>query len=185
MDSEEGKRANSFLAGGYYACLLQLIGDLDYNSKWLGLARWSNHTTPCCLCQAQFRGALSWLDNRPNAKWISSCFTHANWKQFCKSICALFDLPGFSTNCVAVDYTHNMFLGWLQYLYGTIFHMLVYVVMDAEPLKNLAEISSYIVDFQKRSGTKYKYRQPLNKISMFQKKQDIQSSRAGLWTSWA
>ena len=168
--SDEGKKATTDLAGGYFGCLLQLCGDLDYNARWLGLPRWSNHAKPCALCMATFRGPLSWTDNRPSALWISSCLTIANWREYCETECEIFDLPGMSGLSVAMDYTHNMFLGWLQYLYGSVFYLLVHVILPGEALENLTAIGEFITNFQDENYTEHKYSHRLDKLSMFMKK---------------
>ena len=94
-----------------------------------------------------------------------------------------------------MDYMHNMFLGWLQYLYGSIFHLLVFTRMGDTPLANLFEIQTWIVSFQKANNVEYKYGHRLDKLSMFQKKSGyprlrgragdimgLDATMLGLWT---
>ena len=57
-----GRKAGTPLAGGYFGVLLQLSGDLDHFTKWLGLPQSTTHSKPCALCRAQYSGANSWLD---------------------------------------------------------------------------------------------------------------------------
>ena len=169
-NSKEGKLAGQDLAGGFSGCLLQLCGDLDYYAKWLQVPRWSTHSKPCGLCKATFKGVMSWMDNRPTAKWISGGVTTANWREHWNTSCALFRIPGVSAWSVSMDYTHCMFLGWLQYLCGSIMYMLVYTLMPDEPLANLHEIGEFIKQFQRAHPTSHIYKQRLDKLSMSHKK---------------
>ncbi|CAE8680872.1 unnamed protein product [Polarella glacialis] len=165
--SPEGRKAGRDLAGGYYAALIQIAGDLDYNCKFLGLPRWSAANQCCALCKATKNGILSWMDNRDTAAWIGTIGIGTIGTP---SACRLFDLPGMSAPCVAMDYMHCMFLGWLQYLYGSVFYLLVFEIMDGDPLANLQEIWTFTQAHQKRTGCVNKYLQRLNKLSMFKKK---------------
>ena len=166
----DGRRAGTYLAGGFRGCLVQLAGDLDYLAKHLGCPRWSNHTKPCALCRASFRGPSSWLDNRRAAPWITQLLTVHNWRSHWTTTCELFDLPGMSALSIAPDYMHNHYLGWLQYLYGSIFWLLCFVVLPhADPLANLDDIEQFIKKYQKMNPTNHKYRPKLDKLSMFQK----------------
>ncbi|CAE8709417.1 unnamed protein product [Polarella glacialis] len=135
--SPEGHKAGRDLAGGYCGMLIQFAGDLDYNCKWLGLPRWSAAVSCCALCKATLRGNCSWMDMRPAADWIQTILSPT----ICAgSTCPLFQVPGLGAVCVARDYMHCMFLGWLQYLYGSVFYMIVYQLIEEEPLENLHEI---------------------------------------------
>jgi hypothetical protein len=82
----------------------------------------------------------------------------------------VFEIPGVVGTSLALDYMHNMFLGWLQYLYGSIMYMLVFVVMGGSDMENLTAIAAFIKKDQKARGTTHKYRPRLDKLSMFKKK---------------
>lgn len=123
--SVDGRRAGQQLANGYYGCLVQLCGDLDYYATYLDVPRWSNHSKPCSQCKCSFEGALSWLDNRAVAQWQNSLLTPHNWKTHWESNFALFELPGMSACSVAMDLMHSLFLGWLHYVYGSVLSLLV------------------------------------------------------------
>ena len=144
------------------------------------LSRWSNHQVPCGICPAKFRGIMSWLDNRKCAGWLANGITCAHWA----STCAVFEIPGVVGTSLALDYMHNMFLGWLQYLYGSIMYMLVFVVMGGSDMENLTAIAAFIKKDQKARGTTHKYRPRLDKLSMFKKKRATPDSEAGPLTSW-
>lgn len=69
-----------------------------------------------------------------------------------------------------MDFMHCMFLGWQQYLYGSVFHLLVFKLMGGTPLANLSDIQEWILSFQRLNDVQYPYRHRLDKLSMFQKK---------------
>jgi hypothetical protein len=112
------------------------------------------------------------MDMRPAADWIQTILSPT----ICAgSTCPLFQVPGLGTVCVARDYMHCMFLGWLQYLYGSVFYMIVYQLIEEEPLENLHEIWTFIKEYQSRARCVHKYQQRLDKLSMFVKKPVILS----------
>ena len=78
--TKEARRSGTFLAGGFYRCLIQLSGDLDYYAAWLGVPRWSNHKKPCSQCRCSFYGPNTWLDNRPKSPWQSTHLTPETWR---------------------------------------------------------------------------------------------------------
>ena len=119
-NSPEAAKAGTWLAGGYYAVLFQLCGDLDYNAKWLSMPRWSAAERMCCLCRAQLNGVLSWRDNRLSSAWQATEFTTATWSEGVSRTCRLFSLTGLTSLNVALDYMRCMYLGWLQFLYGSV-----------------------------------------------------------------
>ena len=63
-----------------------------------------------------------------------------------------------------------MHLGWLQYLYGSIFHLLCFNILPGEALQNLTTIGVFIKTFQNNNRTKHKYLTRLDKLTMFQPK---------------
>ena len=134
-NSREHERAGKQLAGGWRGCLVQLAGDLDYYCKWFGTPRWSNHQKPCSICRAKYSGSLSWRDNRYNSGWQSATLKPSNWRSHFSPTAPLFQLPGLSSLCMAMDWTHCHHLGWLQYLYGSIFHVLVFILLPGEDLE--------------------------------------------------
>ena len=167
--SPDGRKAGLPLAGGYRACLIQLCGDLDYFQKWFQIPVSTNHSKPCCQCRATFRGKTSWLDNRVGSEWQNSLLTNRNWKEHWQSKSQLFLLPGITCWSVALDLMHNLYLGWLQFLYGSIMFLLVFHILPGEPLANLKQIGAFIKEFQKGDNSRQKFRPRLDKLSMFQK----------------
>ena len=193
--SAEGRKAGQPLANGYYGCLVQLCGDLDYYASYLDVPRWSSHTKPCSQCRCSFEGVLSWLDNRSVAEWQNSLLSPHNWKTHWESRSALFQLPGMSACSVAMDLMHCLYLGWLQYVYGSVISLLVFECYGGEDyLHNLHQVGVFIRTFQARHKMKHRYRRRLDKLTMFQsgekfpklrgKASEIQSLALTLWTLW-
>ena len=193
--SAEGRRAGQKLANGYYGCLVQLCGDLDYYASYLDVPRWSSHAKPCSQCRCSFEGDLSWLDNRSVAQWQNSLLSPHNWKTHWESRSALFELPGMSSCSLAMDMMHCLFLGWLQYVYGSVISLLVFECYDGDDyLGNLHQVGIFIRTFQAQHKMKHRYRRRLNKLTMFQsgdkfpklrgKAAEIQSLALTMWTLW-
>ena len=166
----DANRAGKPLAGGYFGALLQLCGDLDYNTKWLGLPHYGSGATPCVLCRATQNGATTWMDNRPTAEWTKTEHTPETWRQTATTKCAIFQVPGMSGLGLAYDYMHCMFLGWVQLVYGSVMHVLCRLIMPHAPLDNLLELAKLIKQFQVKERTKHPYRHKLSKLTMFEKK---------------
>ena len=144
-------------------------------SNLLVLSRCSNHALPCGLCPATHRGIMSWLENRKCAGWLAAGITCAHWA--CN--CTVFEIPGVDGTNIAPDYMQNMFLGWLQYLCGSIMYMLALVVTSGSHEDNLKQIAAFIIKNQNGKGTIHKYRPRLDKLSMFKKERLPQTQRQG------
>ena len=189
--SPEGKKAGTPLARGWFGCLVQLCGDMDYFCKYFQTPRWSAHNKCCSHCQATYHGPLSWLDNRPNSGWQGSILTPSNWTTHFESQCALFDLPGLSALSIALDWMHCFFLGWVQHFYGSVFSVLVHHCLPGEPLANLKQIGTFIHAYQRTHAARYRFRPRLDKLTMFERKAgypklkgraaDIYSLASPLW----
>ena len=178
---EPGSSDGEPLADGYFACLIGLCGDLDYCAKFLGHPRWSSHSEPCGLCRATFRGPLTWLNFSENAPWEGTQWTPETWaRRPIRSTCPLFEMPGFTSIAVLPDYMHNKYLGYAQYLFGSVFWLLCFVHMAAAPLQNLRTLANFIMSFQNRHRPQHGERYPartLRKLTMFVKKRDFPKLR--------
>ena len=149
---------------------IQLSGDLDYYTKWLGLPNSTTKAEPCGLCRCTYAGSNSWLDNRQVAPWRSSLLSNTDWTTWWSTTCPLLQLPRFSALSFAYDLMHCLYLGALQYIYGSVFFLLAHDCLNLEPLANLKTVWQFIQDIQKEDATRHRYRHRLDKLSMFVKK---------------
>ena len=195
-NSPEGAKGGQPLANGYYGCLLQICGDLDYYCLYLGLPRWSLHNNPCSQCRCNYEGIYSWLDNRSTSQWQNTLLTPHDWKTHWTSTCELFQLPGVSALSVTMDLMHCLYLGWLQYVYGSVISLLVFDCYGGEDhLANLLAVGQYIQNFQMKNKMRQRYNRRLDQLTMFQsgtkfpklrgKAAEIQSLAETLWSLWS
>lgn len=166
--TENFKRKGKPLANGFYGCLLQVQGDLDYLTKWLDVPR-SMSSKPCALCKCTLHGAMSYIDNREEAAWRNTFVTTQNWMDHWQGTSAIYQLPGITALSIALDYMHNCYLGFQNYVYGSCFYILTHEAMPGTPLENLKVLETFLKDFQKRRHTAHRYRHRLCKLSMFMK----------------
>lgn len=169
-DSWQHRRAGKPLAGKFSAISLQLCGDLDYNAKWLGTQVSTNHSRPCPQCRACFTGPCTWHDNRAGSPWQQNLLGRGDWRGHWTTQCQLFLLPGMSCWSIALDLMHNLYLGWLQHFFGSVFYLLTHECLEEEPLQNLRVIDAAIKAIQRTDNTRGKYRQRLCKLTMFMKR---------------
>ena len=175
-NTEQGTKAGTPLAGGYYATVWGILGDLDYFAKTLKLPHHSS-SSPCALCRCTLHGDATWRDNRANAAWLETIWKPLEWLQWpSRSKCKLFDLPGVTACTVCLDYMHSKYLGCDQYIFGSVLYMLCFVIMPLTPLENLKQCWAFIKRFYKNHGVKNKLFN-LTKLSMFVRKKDYPKLR--------
>ena len=126
------------------------VANGDYFAKWLETPRATSHQ-PCILRRCKFQGHLSWLDG------------------------ALFSVPGFNNQCLAMGWMHCHHLGWIQHFFGSVLHLLLFYLLPQEHLENLWQVGEYIKTHQKQS--KHRYRMRLDKLTMFQPKNGFPKMR--------
>ena len=114
---------------------------------WIGLPVSTTHARPCGLCRATFAGPTFRMDNSPRQATMLST---GNWKEHWNSSCALFDLPGMTGLCLAMDLMRNFCLGWLQYVYGSVMYLLTHECLDQAPLANLKTVWVFLKDTRKK-----------------------------------
>ena len=75
---------------------------------------------------------------------------------------------------VHYDLMHVKYLGYVQYLYGSVLQILTHDIMDADPLTNLRTLWRFIKQHQRVEASSLRitapYGQRLNKLTMFVKK---------------
>lgn len=164
------------LAGGWSAILWGVLGDLDYFHKTLRLPRYSS-SAPCSLCKATLHGTRTWKNMQQDAPWTESVWKPAEWREWpgrTKNL--LFSLPGMSCCNISLDLMHVKFLGVDQYLFGSIFWLLCYVVLPQSPKTNLQVCWSFIKRYYGQHKVKHRYRS-ISKLTMFMKKKDYPKMR--------
>lgn len=145
------------------------MGDLDYYAKTLQLPR-STSSNPCYLCQCTSSGENTWHDNSFGAKWLDLQWTPSAWLLWDgRSACRLFQTPGITAVSVAPDYMHSKYLGADQYVYGSVFYILCYMVLPGAALENLLVCWNFIKTYYRNFDTKHKF-QSIQKLSMFLRK---------------
>lgn len=92
------------------------------------------------------------------------------WRSHWQSPCKLFDCCNLSSLSIALDYMHNVYLGWQMHCYGSVLTLLTEDLLPEDCLANLKTVAAWIRAFQKNSATKHPYRHKLDKVSMFKKK---------------
>jgi hypothetical protein len=145
--SEEGRKAGTPLAGGYYAVLWVIRGDLDWFFKSLHLNHF-NSLKPCCLCKADTKGT-PWTDFRKqSAKWLKTIWKAAPWSA-AEDRHVLFSLPGVSILTVAPDLLHVKHLGSDTYFYASVLEVLVCKTLPGTPEQNLDKVWDEVLSYYK------------------------------------
>ncbi|OLP93413.1 hypothetical protein AK812_SmicGene24693 [Symbiodinium microadriaticum] len=168
--STSGRRAGQALAGGFYATLWAVVGDLDYFASVLDVARSTNAASPCCRCKASKWGDQTWQDFRPTAAWMSTVFSPTTWRALpadAKSTCPLFSMAATSICILGYDFMHSKYLGADKTLYASILYLLVFHLMPGpDEQANLDTLWAEIKALNKSWGIETGFRY-LNRISMF------------------
>ena len=125
-----GKRANTWLANGYFGVLTGILGDLDYMCQTLELPRWSRNVNSCALCLCDAQGPFSWKVFKPDAPWVSRCWKPSTWSGWeGKSTCGLFKFAilqqSMSNATICVPSTWEQIWWLLPVCYGLPFLWLV------------------------------------------------------------
>lgn len=169
--SEGFKLAGKFLAGGWTAALVSLIGDLEYFSNTLQMPRWSSSSQVCSLCSASATGDLTYRNFLPGAPWEATSWMPTTWKEWGnKSTCKLFSLPWVTGCNVCYDYMHCKYLGSDQYQFGGVLYLLTHLVMDAaDPKVNLQRLWLLMQQWYKKYKVPQAYSY-FNRLTMFVRK---------------
>ena len=159
--------AGKDLAGGHFATLFSLVGDLDYFFSVLDLPNSRSAGSPCTLCNCSKHGEFSWRDFRTGAAWRTTCYGPNEWHGLeSRSSCPLFSLPHLSGVNVAYDWLHCKYLGSDQYTYAGLLYLLTFHMLPGRPEANIRQIWSDILDVYKSEQTHVRFRY-LNSLRMF------------------
>jgi hypothetical protein len=130
----------------------------------------STSSNPCSLCRCTLNGPNSWKVNNLQAPWLGTLWKPLEWISWeGKSPCELFSIPGVSAVTVALDWMHNKYLGVDQYVFGSVFYILCFMVLPGEPAKNLLTCWSHIKAYYQRHRTSNQFAS-ITKLSMFLRK---------------
>ena len=139
-DSPEGRKAGTPLAGGYGACLLLLLGDLDYVAADLRLEHYGSRT-PCCVCQAN-KSTIPWTHCHPrDAAWWPTVWQSVDaWRASHPNACKIFEILSISAMNYFPDLMHVKHLGSDHYVYASVISLLVHEIMPGQAAANWSEL---------------------------------------------
>ena len=138
------------LAGGFYATLWGIRGDLEFMYKHFNFP-WYHSGSPCGCCKAN-SGDKPWTDIRENSSWKSSVYTNAAWKLEHPGANALWSLPGMGIVSYILDAMRVLHLGCYQKVYGSILKYLSHHHLPGSPDENAQVLWSTIKRYYKDHG---------------------------------
>ena len=145
------RNAGTALAGGFFAVLWGLRGDLDFFLKALKLKS-AQSKNPCNCCDAN-KTDKSWTDFRKEidaawTTWEDSCWEELNPLRHIRFLM----IPGFSISALMIDWMHCKHLGADQYFYGSVLCWLCRFVMRGSPKENLDALFDHIHKYSQDCG---------------------------------
>lgn len=145
------KRAGQPLANGFFAVLMCVKGDLDYYGKVLKLP-WYSSLSPCAFCPCNTT-TMPWNDFGASAAWRSNVWNNVTWAAARPARHQLF-LGEFSCGILSVcaDLLHTKHLGTDAWFYGSVLHMLCYMVLPDSPEANLNEVWTFLHRYFQERG---------------------------------
>ena len=160
-NTAEGRRAGTPLCGvggnKYFAFPFVIRGDLDWVDKTLKLADCHTKDHPCSWCGCN-ETTRPWRDFRRLGAWSASIFSDASWRaerpRNPRPGCKLFALEFISILAVCPDWMHNMHLGIMQYVYGSVLWLLTHQLLnEGSPKLNLQKVMADLRLFWRRHPT--------------------------------
>ena len=149
-------KAGSDLAGGYFACVWALIGDLDYWRAALKLPNSTSVSGPCPLCPCNSTN-IPWHHFSEDAQWIQMIYTIQQWLLAGWATCVLFTIPGVNNHSLHPDWMHAKHLGSDKVLLGSVLYCLVHFVLTGSVEDNLTEVWTCIGEFYKEMKPECKF----------------------------
>lgn len=137
---KHGKRGH--LAGGFYATIWNICGDLDAMADELGL----NHASskePCYCCGAD-EADYHWNRLTPTAPFLEKLWTAKLWKARMQHRHRLLGQPGVGHATCVPDHMHVKHLGSDKYDYGSVLQLLTHHVMPSSPENNLRALNEHL-----------------------------------------
>ena len=143
VDGAKIDGGGGLLAGGYFAAIWQVKGDLDYFNKTLKL-EYIGSRSPCVKCKCNL-STIPWTGTTRDAAWLGHLRVNDGWLEDHPDAPAIFTLPGVGIDSITLDWMHVKHLGMDQYLYASVLAMLVYEIdghrmLPDDPATNLEAI---------------------------------------------
>jgi hypothetical protein len=161
-------RAGTDLAGGFFAVVFGLTGDLPYMSDNYDFPD-CNSAEPCGLCQANAT-TNPWTDCCEEPCWFPTAWIVLGveaWRAWFGEDHPILSLPGVCAMMFLGDWMHNKNIGSDNEFYGSVLEYFCFDVAG-DPHDILAGIWSDIHTWYRDHGTQSKY--STMKTSMFHKK---------------
>ena len=137
-------RAGKPLAGGYFAILWVLRGDLEYMHETLGLNYFASRS-PCFCCEANTDDdSMPWTDFTPSAAFLRTVWSNRRWLTHHPRHHPVFDLDGVGINNVCPDTMHDKHAGTDAYFLAGVLKFLTHHFLPGTPLQNLQEMVALI-----------------------------------------
>ena len=133
------------LAGGYYATLWGVRGDLEFMYKHFNFP-WFTSATPCGICQAN-TSDKPWTDVRSTAAWKATVHTNAAWKAMHHDCNPIWCVPGMGIQSYIPDAMHVLHLGCYQRVFGSVLHYMTHHHLPGSPEENVQQVWGRILQY--------------------------------------
>ena len=159
------EKAGTPLAGGWYATVWLVKGDLEYFAHALKLESISGRN-PCIKCRCNISDT-PWTDFHPvNASWLTKIWQAREWRVAHPDIPCILSLPGISIDAISPDWMHTKHLGTDAYLYASVLMLLVHRISPLRRDQAMEDIWAKISAMYHRFGIRDGYSEI--RFSMFE-----------------
>ena len=162
--------AGELIADGWCGALVFVQGDLDFFAASLQLPRWNTLSGGCPVCKSTYSGPTTWMKFDSPHHIIAMEWKPNLWRAWeNRSKCNIFRIPGLTGSSICLDWLHCHYLGAAQYIFGSIFWLLVYHLLPSDPQSNLLAIWARMQQLYKVYRVEHCYSY-FNRLSMFVRK---------------
>ena len=149
--------AGQWLAGGHFAVLWSVKGDLEHYAKCYGMNHLASNS-PCMFCPAN-RGddpSMVFTNFNEGASWKAQTWDAAGFKRQATDLHPIFQLPYISVTTFEPDELHIVHLGTSLHVVGSTLWLLMYSVLDeGSPAANLAKVWELVQQYYKTQKTSW------------------------------